>query len=567
MFEGTNATLATQAEPAKPLTRRQLLRTAAMGSAVLVGGSVIAACGGGGSTGPATVKVTFLTNGWPMDTMPTAAQQKTAPSVKAYADSLAKWLKQNPGVTLKHSTQSVWDTPGLTNAIAAGTAPTWFEGNVLGGFGNGPTRSAFARGLAADVTSLVSQYKIDDQLTSSFLPVWQSWKVDGKYYGTPGGYGVGDGVYFRRDLIQQAGLQEPTANWTWQDFRALAKGLTKGKMKGAALQSYIFSQSLGANWVASTPTGYGTLGLVPDTTKSWPWQFDLESWQSQYAAVVDNWRGMLYDDKSILADPAYGDNDVAQSFIRGDVAMMTNNTGFFTRLPSDPTSVMRLSTSLNKPFEDVIGWVSQPQGTQGSFGATQPIMAIGSIDPHFQRNPPALAKAFDFLVYMIIGQGAIDQTTAIYKATKDLKQVFLSVPPMTKNMVTYPGITGTAQDAWGAKTMQSVQNAANIPLLPDAALYFPTEKNAGPTGDAFNDAISGWSHTQKAVEPILKNLQSTENQQLSSLSSSVDPATFKASATKFYADLDAFWAKNAPDFSASTFHPWYQQKILPALGG
>ena len=76
MFEGTNPVLESAAgELRKPLTRRQLLRAGAIGSVVLAGGAALAACGGSSST-TTTVNVTFLTNGYPQDAMPTAAQQK-----------------------------------------------------------------------------------------------------------------------------------------------------------------------------------------------------------------------------------------------------------------------------------------------------------------------------------------------------------------------------------------------------------------------------------------------------------------------------------------------------------
>jgi maltose-binding protein MalE len=551
-------------EPARPLTRRQVLRAAAASSLALAGGALLAACGG--SSANTVVNVTFLTNGWPGDAMPTAEQQKGNITLKAYADALAAWLKQNPGVKIKHTDTNIWSQQAVTQSIAAGTAPTWYEGNILGSFINNVVRSAFARGLAADVTDLVQSTKLESQLTSIYLPVYQSWKVNGRYYGTPGGYGAGDGMYFRRDLIQQAGLTEPTPGWTWSDFRTLAKTLTTSKMKGAALQFYVFDQSLQANGLNSGATGYGGLGLDPTPSNPWPWRYDLTPWLSQYEQVINNWRGMYFTDKSITSALSTGDSDVAQAFARGDVAMMANNTGFFTRPVTDPTSAINIAVKVGKPFEEVVGWISHPIGYLGSFGATQAGSAIGSIEPHLQRNPPALAKAFDFLVQFIIGEALVKQRQEIYRTTHDLKDVFLEVPPMSKLQINY-GIQGTAEQAWGTLTMKAVNAAAAIPQLPDPGIYFPAEQNPGPTGDAWNDANSGLAYTQDTIATVLAKLQSVQNAQFSSLSSSVSSSDFIASAKKFFSDLDAFWAKYAPLFSAEQFHPWYVQKVLPALGG
>lgn len=552
---------------ALPVTRRQLLRTMAAGSVALVGGAALAACGGSGSTTSA-VNVTFYTNGWPGDSMPTVAQQKQLPATKAYADSLATWLKQNPGVTVKHSATSIWNTPGMITAISAGTAPTWYEGNVLGSFLNPAVKAALARGLAADLTDLVAKNNVEAQLTDTYLPVFQSWKVNGHYYGTPGGYGVGNCVFYRRDLLQQYGLQEPAANWTWQDFRVLAKQLTRDKIHGSQAQSYLFSEDLNANGLASSPVSMGSLGMLPSPSSSYPWNLDVTSLLNQYEAVINGWRGMIYDDKSVLYNSTYADGDVSSAFVRGDVAMISVNTSFLTTPPSssNPTTAQTLTNRLNKSIDDVIGMVPNPNGLNGSFGATQSGSAIGSIDPKFQRNPAALAKAFDFLIYMLIGQGAIDQIQELYRTTKDLRLVYSNIPPMTKNMVSFSGIPGTAVDAWGAKTMQSMQTAANIPLVPDYTLYFPPEQNTLPTGDVTADALNGMNFTQNPIGPIISKWQNLQNQQYASLSSSVSKSAFLTAAKKFYADSDAFWQKNAPNFSAQEFHPWYEQTVLPALG-
>ncbi|WP_376794038.1 ABC transporter substrate-binding protein [Thermogemmatispora sp.] len=564
MTDETRTLLEPLLSPERTLTRRQLLRAAAAGSVALAGGAMLAACGGSSSN--AVVNVTFLTNGWPGDAMPTAEQQKGNITLKAYADALADWLKKNPGVKIKHTDTNIWSQSAVTQAIAAGTAPTWFEGNILGSFINNVVRSAFARGLAADVTDLVVSTRLESQLTDIYLPVYRSWKVNGRYYGTPGGYGAGDGMYFRRDLIQQAGLVEPTPGWTWSDFRKLARALTTAKMKGAALQFYVFDQSLQANGLNSGPTGYGALGLEPTPSNAWPWRYNLTPWLSQYEQVIENWRGMYFTDKSITSSLSTGDSDVAQAFARGDVAMMANNTGFFTRPVTDPTSAVNIAARVGKPFEEVVGWISHPIGYLGSFGATQAGSAIGSIDPHLQRNKPALAKAFDFLVQFIIGDELVKQRQEIYKVTHDLKDVFLEIPPMSKLQINY-GINGTAEQAWGKLTMQAVNAAAAIPQLPDPGLYFPAEQNPGPTGDAWNDANSGLAYTQDSIPAVLLKLQNVQNAQFASLSSSVPRETFIASARKFFADLDAFWAKYAPLYSAELFHPWYVQKVLPALGG
>ncbi len=551
-----------------PVTRRQLLRTMAAGSVALVGGGALAACGGSGSNTSA-VNVTFYTNAWPGDSMPTAAQIKSSPVTKAYSQSLTKWLKQNPGVTIKHSATNIWDSRVVIPAISAGTVPTWFMGNILGSFLDPATRSALTRGLAADLTDVIAKNNLEAQLTSTFLPIFRSWKVNDRYYGTPAGYGIGHGIFYRRDLLQQYGLQEPAAGWSWEDFRTLAKQMTRGKMHGVQMQDYKFGEALFSNGLVSSAISMGSFGINPSPSSSYPWRLDVNSIASRYQAVIDTWRGMVYDDKSALVNRNYGDSDIAAAFVRGDIAMATSDVSFLISAPSasNPNTGQTLANRLNKSIDEAIGFVPDPGGPDGSFGGTQANGAFGSIDPKLQRNQPALAKAYDFLVYMIIGQGAVDQIYAQYQTTKDLKLVYNNIPPMSKNMLSFPGIPGTAEDAWGKKTMQELQVVANIPLIPSYAQYFPPEQNTLPTEDVFNDAINGLIHTQSPAAPILSKLQSLQNQQYGSLSTSISKSDFLKSAKTFYAALDAFWQKNAPNFYAQDFHPWYEQTILPAIGG
>lgn len=548
-----------------PVTRRQLLRTMAAGSVALVGGAALAACGGSSASAS---NITFYTNAWPGDSMPTAAQIKSSPVTKAYADSLTKWLKQNPGVTIKHSAVNIWDPKVLIPAVSAGTAPTWYMGDELGSFLDPAIRAALTRGLAADLTDLIAKNNLEAQLTSSYLPVFQSRKVNGRYYGTPAGYGIGHGTYYRRDLLQQYGIPEPKVGWTWEDFRTLAKQMTRGKMHGAQMQAYIFSQDLFSNGLASSAISAGTFGFNPSPSSNYPWRLDVNSFASSYEAVVNNWRAMVYDDKSILTNKTYGDQDVIAAFIRGDIALTCSDVSFLTNPPSatNTNSLQVLTNHMNKPIDEVIGYVPNPGGPHGSFGATQPGGAIGSVDPHLQRNQPALAKAYDFLIYMIIGQGAVDQIYEQYQATRDLKLVFSSASPMSKNMLSFPNITGTPEEAWGKKMVESFHEIESVPIIPSYSAYFPAEQNTLPTEDVFNDAINGWAFTQTSIPSIISKLQTLQNQQYASLTSSISKADFLKGAKAFYAELDTFWQKNAPDFYTQDFHPWYEQTILPAIG-
>jgi hypothetical protein len=194
-------------------------------------------------------------------------------------------------------------------------------------------------------------------------------------------------------------------------------------------------------------------------------------------------------------------------------------------------------------------------------------MAHCSIVPQLNKKTDQLGAAFDFATSFLFGDSFVAQTVELYKLNNDLKAVYASsLPAMSKAQVSFPGISGTIAEAWGQKSVDGLNACISIPLVPDPGFYFPAETNAGPTGDAWSDANSTLGYTQGDVAAALAKLQQVQNAQYAGLSSSVSSADFVKSAKKFYADTDAFWAKNAKEYSQTVYHPWYEKVILPALG-
>jgi Bacterial extracellular solute-binding protein len=490
--------------------------------------------------------------------MPAKADIAKSSVTKAYADTLKRWMDKNPGITLKKSSTNVWDTKQLNTAISAGTAPTWYPGNVIGSWDNAQIRSSMSRGLAADVTNLVAKYDIQSQLADYAVAWWQHWKVDGKYYAGPFAVNAGTGIYYRRDWVQQVGMEEPKPGWTWEDFRKLAKALTRGKVKGAAFQLWGITSVVGANQ-------FGLRTTIPSPSTSWHWRYDFLSDLDEWTNLVNIQRGMYNDDKSILSQPNWGDGDTTAAFIREDAAMMINTCIYFTQPPESAEGIVQLSTKHKKPLEELVGFVAQPVGTNGAFGNTQSQMDLVGFEPHLVRSPAVLDKAFSLYQYFVLGQGFIDQKVALYQATKDLRRVYDSVTPLNPKFLQIPGVPGSLEEAWGPKYVNMVRADAKIPLVPQSSWYFPPEKSAGLTTDATADAQNGQAFSKKDVKTIYTNWQNVQNQQAASLSSSIPQADFAKAARAYYAAHSDFWQKNAPDFYANTFKPWYERKILPVL--
>ncbi len=531
----------------------------AVGSTAAVGSAALVACSNNTGSGAGTVNATLYTTGWPFDVMPSKADIAKSSVTKAYADILQHWLNKNPGITLKKSALNVWDNQTLDAAISAGTAPTWYPGNVIGSWDNAQIRSAMSRGLSADVTDLCTKYDVQSQLADYAVTWWQHWKVNGRYYAGPFAVNAGTGIYYRRDWFQRDGLQEPQPGWTWEDFRKLAKAFTKGKAKGAAFQLWGISSVIGANQFNLRTT-------IPSPATSWHWRYDFLTNLDEWSQLVAIQRGMYFDDKSILSQPNWGDGDTTAAFIREDTAMMINTCIYFTQPPESSVGIVQLANRYKKPLEEIVGFIAQPIGTNGAFGNTQSQMDLVGFDPHLSRTPAVLDKAFSLYQYFVLGQGFIDQKVALYQATKDIRRVYDSVTPLNPKFLQIPGMPGTIEDAWGPKYVNMVRADAKLPLVPQSAWYFPPERNAGLTNNASTDAQNGLAFSQKSVQSILSTTQNVQNQQAASLSSSIPQTDFTKAAKDYYAAHNDFWQKNAPDFYANTFKPWYEQKILPLLG-
>jgi hypothetical protein len=467
-------------------------------------------------------------------------------------------MDKNPGVTLKTIKLDIWNTEALKTAVTGGTAPAVFPGNVLGEWDDTATKSAFAQGLVADVTPLVEKSGVGDKLADYAKPIWETWKVNGKYYGSPDYFGAGNGIYYRRDLIRELGLKEPAAGWTWPEFRELAKGLTKGKRKGVAFQKHSI------NWWLGTD-GWFDVTQLPDRSSPWHWRWDYTSFADTWAKDVEGFRGMNFDDGSVLSDVAFGDGDVNNAFAQGRAAISGSNTGWFTASASTANTPGALAKKLGKPLDEVVGWIQHPVGNLGRFGSTQAFMTVLSFSPDLSEND--LDKAFSLHNWLTIGEGYDLQKKSLWSTTKDLKQVFNDPAPF-HGRTTIDGIPGGVKEAWGENYVKAVTDAAAIPLLPNKSDFFPVEDKAGPAATPAEDAMSRWSFERGRVDirADLSKVEQTRNKQAKSFKSSASEEDFVKAAKSYYETCQKFWQQHAPEYAAQVYDGWYEKNVVPALG-
>ncbi|GAA5024441.1 ABC transporter substrate-binding protein [Actinopolymorpha pittospori] len=538
-------------------TRRQLLSMMAAGTFLAAGGGLVSSCSRDGSASGEVVLKT--TDGWPYGPMPTAKEQQGNAGTKAYAEVLGEWMDKNPGVTIKDTKLDVWNQQTLSTAITGGTAPSMFPGDVLGGWNRQAVRSAMAQGLSADVTEHLKTHDIEGKLATYVKPIWQKWAVDGKFYAAPWIYNVGTGLHYRVDLIRQLGLKEPTPEWTWDDVRELARGLTQGKRKGIVLQGWGLNQRLSAD-------GMDFHAKLPAPGTNWNWRYDYSSQADRWVPLIQAMRDMVFKDKSVLADVSMGDGDTLAAFVRGDAAIHNNTVIFFSNAPGSDNAPADLAKRLNKPIEEVAGWMTQPIGLDGRNATTQGQVDLLGFSPDL--GDTALDKAISLHAYMQ-GPGWIRQHTVTYETTKDPKRVFdgANIMPLFAGVV--DEVPSSPDEAWGKPFMEQVRRAAATPLVPNESFYFPAELSPGPTETARDDMSSRWANERGDLDlrEDLAKLETTLNQQAESFSSSTSDPDFVRAARAYFEAHDAYWRENAPEYHQNVFRSWYENSVLPALKG
>ena len=187
-----------------PLTRRRFLQYT---GSVVLGGSLLSACAGTSSTSPSTSNLPTLQQWYHQ-----YGEAGTHEAVLRYAK---QYTKANVSVSWVPGTGQAYPNK-LRAALLGSNAPDVFE--LIN-----PTVDQVKAGLIEPLDDIIADVKSD------FNPVsLRPLIINGKVYAIKM---INDTtfVYYRKSLLQKAGLQPPT---TVDDLIAAAKKLTNGSMKG-----------------------------------------------------------------------------------------------------------------------------------------------------------------------------------------------------------------------------------------------------------------------------------------------------------------------------------------------
>lgn len=85
-----------------------------------------------------------------------------------------------------------------------------------------------------DINNLVAEDNLD---VTAYGPLFEGLKMDGELFGMPYRKTV-TVLYYNKDLFDAAGIDYPTDDMTWDEFRTLAKSMTTDKIAGAYLHTW-----------------------------------------------------------------------------------------------------------------------------------------------------------------------------------------------------------------------------------------------------------------------------------------------------------------------------------------
>lgn len=311
---------------------------------------------------------------------------------KEQAELIKKYEEENPNIKFDHTYIPFAD---LKTKLLQGVVGDDLPDIVV--IDNPDHQSFIEAGVFADITAEVEEWGEADQY---FEGAMASAMMDGKYYGIPNNSNA-LAIFYNKDMFEEAGITDLPQ--TWDEFRDVAKQLTKDDVRGFAM--------------AGTRSEEATFQFLPYL---WSSGADLNSLDSDGAKKAMSFIKDLVDDGSLSQNMINWDqSDVLVQFQTKKVAMMENgpwqigkireespdvNFGVFL-MPADQESASVLggenwaitSTSEHKQEAwDFIKWTQKPEilGPMHELGGRLPSRGDLAYDEQYQWAQDEDIKVF-----------------------------------------------------------------------------------------------------------------------------------------------------------------------------
>jgi multiple sugar transport system substrate-binding protein len=200
---------------------------------ILAVSMVLSGCSGGSSgtsskpeasSGAASAKPTDSAK--PADKPVTLKFWGGVPPESGPQEAVDNWNKANPNIKVEYTRYVNDDSGNLkleTALLSNSDAPDLFMS-----YGDDKITKRVQSGMVAPLDELIAKVNFDVEGIIGAANIRKF--PDGKYYYLPANKNVG-AVLINKSALDEVGEKVPTA-WTWDDFAALAKKMTKGDRKG-----------------------------------------------------------------------------------------------------------------------------------------------------------------------------------------------------------------------------------------------------------------------------------------------------------------------------------------------
>lgn len=478
-----------------------------------------------------------------------------------YYYAIRNWIDKHPDVELKFVDFDPWTQQTVLTALATGTCPSFYVGNVIGGWLLPNMRKAFYDGYAADITALFKKYGCDKHIPQNLMGEYKkTCQVGGKWYGIVSGGGY-NGLVYRKDLFKAAGLTNPAVpgvggyryNWSIKEFREILRKLTKDANGDGKPEVYGYAIGSPNVYSIFTMVGMQNLSdlLVPEPSKPWKWRLRLDN--PLFLQGAQMLHDMIYKDKSILIN-----TNGEEEFNGGRAAMFGGNQGFGTDMSK--YKALFESLKIRGSGTNIIGWMPFAVGPTGMVH-TFPFIMIHSFNPRLSKEE--LEVAFDFCEYMLHGEGWMDTRLTIWEQTESAYKTWDTIIPYN-GYEKIEGVPTARFDAYDKEVSGAVKYVMGVKTPPDISEFFPPD-NDGPGQQAIDDFISKvWNIEKLDVKAAALEGNKLYESQAAGFSSKFSKAEFIKYCRAYYTALLNFYQKYYPA-QYKAYLPWYQKVIAPKL--
>jgi multiple sugar transport system substrate-binding protein len=357
----------------------------------------------GGATGSCPLQVeegaSIVFSGWGDET-----------EQKIYRDSIERFKAVCPGVTVDYQPIPDKFQDKLKAQMAGGTAPDVF-------YVDDQLMNAFApSGQLLALDDFMSQAGVSrDDFIPALLTIFTK---DGKTYGLPKDWGT-LGLVYLPEAFKDAGIDEPTEDWSWEDLRTAAKAIAdKGTYGGFCM---------GADWARFAPFVFsngGSFASEDFTTAT----LDTPEVKEMGTIVSD-----MYKEKSLVTPADLGAGWCGEA-IGKKLAGLTTEGGWMVNF-------------MKQNYPDV-EWkaIQIPQGPK----TRADIIFTNAIGVNAATKYPNAAAAFAIYLTGKENQGEIVKTGFAYSTHPD--QADLVVDPNDKAIASGGLLPDTRVAFWGPNT-------------------------------------------------------------------------------------------------------------------